>query len=302
MSKKLDLKEVKNNIEMIDGYKLISKEYINNFSKLIIKCPENHEFLMSYNHFQSKKHRCPFCQRIVVANKLKHSYENIKNYIESFDGYKLISKKYKDSISKLRIRCNLNHIFEMSYDTFRAGHRCSYCSGNARLTYNYVKDFIEKTGYKLIDKEYKNSAYKMMIECNKGHQYNVCFSVFKAGHRCPICCNKYRFFSYNEKEITNYIKSIYNGKVIENDRKQIFNPKTNRYLELDIWLPELNKAIEYNGEYWHRKDRVKYGDNQKSIQCEQKGIELMVIDEKKWVKNKDFTIIKNFINNVSNVI
>ena len=41
----------------------------------------------------------------------KHTYKHIKNYIESFDNYKLLSEKYKDSKTKLRIQCPEGHVF-----------------------------------------------------------------------------------------------------------------------------------------------------------------------------------------------
>ena len=93
----------------------------------------------------------------------------------------------------------------------------------------------------------------------------------------------------------NYVKSIYNGPVIPNDRTQIVNPSTGNNLELDIWLPDLNKAIEYNGEHWHTEKNVKFRDNQKQIQCKEKGINLLVVKEHEWLKNKNWTMINEFI-------
>ncbi len=75
----------------------------------------------------------------------------------------------------------------------------------------------------------------------------------------------------------------------------IVNPKTGNYLELDIFLPELNKAIEYNGIYWHSKENVKNRDKLKSTQCKNKGIDLLVIEESDWIKNKNFGILDCFM-------
>lgn len=59
-----------------------------------------------------------------------------------------------------------------------------------KLTYEYVKEQIEKKGYKLLSKEYKNAHTKLKIQCSKKHIYKVMWCNFKRGDRCPICGNK----------------------------------------------------------------------------------------------------------------
>ena len=56
-----------------------------------------------------------------------------------------------------------------------------------KLTYDFVKEAVEKSGYKLLSKEYKNNNTKLLIECSQGHRYKVVWSVFQQGSRCPLC-------------------------------------------------------------------------------------------------------------------
>ena len=91
-----------------------------------------------------------------------------------------------------------------------------------------------------------------------------------------------------ENDIYLYIKSIYSGKIIQNDRS-ILNGK-----EIDIYLPEMNFAIEFNGLYWHSevyKDKMYH--QEKTILCENKGIQLIHIWEDDWLDKKD--ILKDII-------
>lgn len=53
--------EIKNNIESIESYKLISKIYKNYRRKLKIKCPKGHVFYMSYKNFYYEGCRCLIC-------------------------------------------------------------------------------------------------------------------------------------------------------------------------------------------------------------------------------------------------
>jgi len=73
----------------------------------------------------------------------------------------------------------------------------------AKLTYEFVKDFIEKEGYKLLSDSYINSRTKLLLECDKGHQYKAPFYTFKAGQRCIICSGKQK---HTYEYIKEYIK------------------------------------------------------------------------------------------------
>ena len=263
--------------------------YKNNREKLKIQCPKGHIFDMSYNSFQFGT-RCPQCN-----GGIRLAYGDIKTQIEKNDGYKLISKKYKNNWTKLEVKCPNDHIFKISYNNFKSGWRCSVCSGKKKHTYEYIKNQIESVdGYRLLNKNYENILTKLKIQCPEDHIFEMNYGNFSMGHRCPVCW-KEQSYSKEEKEILKYIKNNYNCTIIENDRTQIVNPKTGNYLELDIFLPELNKAIEYNGIYWHSKENVKNRDKLKSTQCKNKGIDLLVIEESDWIKNKNFGILDCFM-------
>ena len=292
-SKRHSYEYVKNKIESVEGYKLLSTEYTGNKQKLKIMCPIGHINQMTFNNIDSKGHRCDFC-----FGKQAHTFDFIKKEIEK-ENYKLISKNYKNIYTKLDIICSAGHKIKLNYSDFKQGCRCRICGyikiGNLkRKPYNEVKEYIESFNYNLISKDYKNCGTKIEIMCPNNHKFMMKYNDFQQNHRCPACA-KQLTTSQAEKEIVSYINLIYNGIIIENDRTQIINPKTGNMLELDICLPELSKAIEYNGIYWHSNNYVKYKDEQKQIQCKQKGIDLLVIEEQEWIQNKNFDTINKFI-------
>jgi len=288
MIKKYTTKFVKVKIEK-ECYKLLSKRYRNSKIKLEFQCPEGHKFLMSWNTFQ-QGHRCPICYGIP-----KLTYEFIKGKIEN-EGYKLLSKEYKNAHKKLDIECSKGHIFKMKWNTWQQGGGCPYCSGYI-LTIEFIKGEIEKVeGYKLLSKQYKGSHKKLLMKCPEGHKYMVSWNYWKQGCRCPQC-NRKSTSSKGEIEVLEYIQSITDTTIISNDRTQIINPKTGCNLELDIFLPDSMKAIEYNGTYWHSDKETKYRDNQKVIQCKEKGIDFLIVNENEWTNNNKETKnnIKKFI-------
>ena len=86
--------------------------------------------------------------------------------------------------------------------------------------------------------------------------------------------------SFEEKELSNFIRSIYSEETIENDRK-VLNGK-----ELDIYIPSKNIAIEYNGIFWHSQKDKNYHLN-KTKECNNKNIRLIQFWDTEWNSKKD---------------
>jgi len=277
--RKFTIEEVKDLAEK-QGQELLSEEYINSYTKLRFLCPEGHEFAMSFNHFQ-QGYRCPIC-----AGVQKHTIEYVKEFAER-QGQSCLSKNYVNNHTKLQFRCPEGHIYEMTFSCFKQGQRCPICAiNNRKLTIEQVKGFVEGQGQTCISNEYVNSQTKLQFRCPEGHIYEMKFNDFQQGHLCPICASQ-QATSKAEKEVLAYVESIYKGTILPNNKEQITNPRTGYGLELDIYMPDLKFAIEYNGTYWHSEPYQKYKDEQKLIQCQQKGIYLLVILEEEWVRDKE---------------
>ena len=231
MGKKYTYEEVKEYVEL-QGYKLLSEEYINNKTKLKMICPKGHKFEVRFDMFKHGQ-RCPIC-----AGTKKITYEEAKSYIESFD-YRLISNEYINNKTKLKMKCPKDHEFEMRFDHFKRGIRCPICGGTHRLDYNYVKSYIERFNYKLLSKEYKNNRSLLDVRCPKGHEFKVKFNNFQFGSRCPKCA-----YSKGETELKRVLKEL----KIEYKHQHCFkNCKIKRCLPFDFYLPKYNCCVEFDG-------------------------------------------------------
>jgi len=290
MPNKLSYSIVKSYIESF-GYSLISKVYTNNSTKLLMRCPDDHSFSMIFNSFQNGR-RCSVC-----FGTHKYSYEYVRNFINK-DGYTLLSDSYKNNRTKLLVKCDKDHEYEVTFGNFISGFRCPICVGNKRHTYDHTKSYIESFGYQLLSSDYKNTKTKLTLRCMYGHKFNMMYNAFKAGNRCPIC-NANNKSSKGERDLASFIRSL-GINVICNDRTQIVNPKTGYNLELDIWIPSTRKAIEYNGMYWHSHFNKITNDYIKKHQCLNNNISLLIVNEYNWLNNQESEkqIIRNFINEV----
>lgn len=125
-----------------------------------------------------------------MAQRLSYNY--VKGYIESFN-YTLLSENYKNTSTKILIKCPNNHQYSVTFRCFKQGRRCPICNINTRkLSYNYINNYITSREYILLSKTYENRTQKLLLQCPNNHQYRVLFSCFKQGYRCPICNNTKR--------------------------------------------------------------------------------------------------------------
>ncbi len=181
MSRKLTYEFVKESFES-EGYTLLSKEYINNHTKLNYRCYESHEHSIDWNHWQ-RGHRCITC-----FGNIKYTIDQVRESFEK-EGYILISKEYANDCTKLDYRCSNNHIHSMIWNSWQQGHRCPTCSGQTKPTIEEIILSFKKENYILISKEYIDAKTKLNYICSNKHEHSIIWRNWKYGVRCPTCAN-----------------------------------------------------------------------------------------------------------------
>ncbi len=162
---------------------LLSKEYINNRTKLYYICSNGHEHSIRWRDW-SRGQRCPTCYGNVkpTINMIKESFSK-ENYI-------LLSKNYINNRSKLNYECPNGHKHSISWHGWDgAGNRCPYCSMKIKKTIEDIKISFEKEGYILLTTEYKNSTTYLDYICPVGHKHSIRRYNWSSGIRCPVCAN-----------------------------------------------------------------------------------------------------------------
>jgi hypothetical protein len=176
-----------------EGYTLL-EEYINVNTPIMSLCPNGHKYKVRWANF-NKGQRCRECY---LATKFKDS-----NYVEDQfkkEGYKLIDS-YKDARTPMRFVCPKGHEHKISWNSFRNGLRCAYCSKYKKpISNNMVKEAFESEGYILLG-NYIKCHIPMEIICPKGHKHRLSWKSFIIGRRCVYCrLGKYK---HTQEEIEN---------------------------------------------------------------------------------------------------
>lgn len=202
MPPKYTYQEVKAMIEKDKENTLVSKKYVNNNTKMKIKCHTcniAHEATLSVF---LQNNGCVVCKK---NNRIKER-ENIKKQDEYNEvqqiitngGDSLISKEYINSRLKIEICCSkCKQNYKCSLYSFTKGTRCSIClknnKKNSRIknTYNSVKNTIESQGDILISTDYINNQTPLKIQCVKcNNVYEETYKSFMQNMRCHICRRK----------------------------------------------------------------------------------------------------------------
>ncbi len=110
--------------------------------------------------------------------------------------------------------------------------------------------------------------------CPNGHEYQATVNKRTSGDgtNCPIC-NSGRQTSFAEQAFYFYIKKAYPDTISR------YTAEFLGRMELDIYIPSIKLAIEYDGEAWHRENKIER-ENKKYLACKTNNIKMIRLREK----------------------
>lgn len=167
------------NILTEEGYTLVG-EYKNTMTKVELMCSNSHLWSVQPNSFKYGT-RCAIC-----SNRSSEAAK--KSFIElaTLNDY-IVVGEYKNNSTVIAMKCPSGHDWNVNPSNFRAGTRCSVCSGRSKgIAKQLFNELVEKNGYVLLT-EYKNNNTRIDMRCPNGHEWCVFPSNFKIGRRCPRC-------------------------------------------------------------------------------------------------------------------
>ena len=147
-----------------------------------------------------------------MDTRIKHNYQDVKDYIESFNNFKLLSNEYINYKSNLKIQCPQGHIFYRTFDNFKSKNQtCPECNKinnlhNLTISIDIIIEEVNFYNFKIIEwiDEYKNGNSEFKLECPNGHIYKTKVKYFRQHHNCPCCSKKFKpDFDFVKQEFFN---------------------------------------------------------------------------------------------------
>lgn len=258
----------------INNYTFLGKSTKKRYYNYI--CPAGHRHSMRKDHWL-RGIRCPEC-----AGNHKLTFSKVNSSLLS-EGYILLETKYINSSTVMRTLCPAGHNYNISWNNWSQGYRCSKCSGRTKKSISEIASEVNKEGYRLLSTEYVDCKTPIELVCENNHRYQVSWDNWNSkGSRCPKCNNVGE--SIQEKELFSFVNKIAPNSIRHN--RIIVAP-----FELDIVIPDKKVAIEYCGLYWHSEllGKSKTYHKNKLDLCVKKGYRLVTIFEDEWVHKRHIT-------------
>jgi len=201
---KLTYEQVKKFIRNLN-YELISDEYVNSASKLILKDNEDYYYFITWNDLQQKTTPDKF-------NKSNpYTIQNIKLWCKlNNKPFELLSDTYEGSKKKLKWKClkeNCGEEFRASIDQIITNNQgCGVCVGkqialsNCLATKNpeLAKQWHPTLNGDLTPFDVTVSGSKdIWWQCDKGHEWPATINSRNSGCGCPYCAGQLPSKDYN---------------------------------------------------------------------------------------------------------
>ena len=204
--------------------------------------------------------------------------------------------------------CPKGHSYEAATAHKAEGRGCPYCANKKVLVgYNdlttthpdLAKEWHPtKNGTLKPTDVVAGSVRKVWWLCPKGHEYQARICARAVSHNGCAKCKEGNQTSFPEQAIYYYIKQVFPDAI--NRYRDIFD----NGMELDIFIPSKRVAVEYDGSFYHKKERSLKREKIKCSTCRHHRVKLIRICAKDnadvFNLTSDYTFIEPTLDDCDN--
>ena len=165
---------------------ILSKKYLGRKINHEWKCSQGHIFFATPNAIRNKR-RKSFCK--ICIGIREYTIDDMK-FIAKKNGGDCLSDKYVNNYTKLKWTCSKNHVWESIPSQIIKGSWCSECLGKKKFTINTFREIAQKNGGECLSSKFVNVKTKLLIRCNKGHEWEPIGETLLRGNWCPYCSGR----------------------------------------------------------------------------------------------------------------
>lgn len=255
---KFNEESIKNALESKE-YIYCEGEYKNRESKIVVMNKEGYMGLCRIGSLMNNQDVKFF------FSKNPYTLYNIELWISKNNlPYKLLSKEYINSNTKMAMLCPKHGVFYISWNKLLQGQGCPKCANNIKYTLEEVKNKIKEVNpnIEILSTNYINAGEKLECLCLlDGHKWKASFhNLYTNKTGCPECKRKLFIGENNHR---------YNHNLTEEER--IYGRNIEGYSEWRKTVYERDKytcqccgssksgtlnAHHLNGYHWSKEERL----------------------------------------------
>lgn len=215
----------------------------------------------------------------------KFTLEYIEKEALKLGKWKIIDTVYKGATTKLKCECSKCGVCNtMTWSNIKQNKGCRNCN---KLVYvpkrstQEVRKSFEKEGYVLLSKRFTGSKQKLKYRCEKNHEHSITWSNWDSNkRRCPYCVKEIQAERF--KKDFDIIKKSFEKEGYELLTKTYENNQ--QKLEYICSSPKKHR----HSITWHH-----WNQGQRCPDCVPRRISKFEEEVKKYVKNKNISLISN---------
>lgn len=160
---------------------LLLSSYVKSSEKIKLQCEYQHTWMATPASVKSG-HWCPVC----AGKSSSAAKDKFSRIVQEKGG--VVLTNYTNNKTKVRVRCNNNHEWDVPPTDIIQGHWCAACAERCpKLAKEKLISAIDAKGGQLIG-HYVSGNYKVTIRCAENHQWEAnSLDVTSGGTWCPVC-------------------------------------------------------------------------------------------------------------------
>lgn len=123
----------------------------------------------------------------------KKTIDEVRNILKDEFGYYLIDDVYNNNHSKMNLIDDEGYKYYTALSNLSDKRRARKFDKSNQYTIENIKKWmtINANGYELLSCEYNGNKEKLSFKCPQGHVFNMAWTYFQQGRRCPSCAKRY---------------------------------------------------------------------------------------------------------------
>jgi len=150
------------------GYRWVGKSVIDTLTLTQWRCPENHEFPMTYNAFR-RGQGCRRCNTNAAGERRRYGPEKYRE-LAAERGIQWLGPTVENTGTKTQWLCKELHEFKMTYNSLQQGQGCDTCGGSAPKTPDDYVELARRNGIEWVGHHPANTEELTIWRCGRGHQ------------------------------------------------------------------------------------------------------------------------------------
>jgi hypothetical protein len=188
---RLSIEEVRAKLRSRD-IELMSQNYLGIECPIICRCLRCYQTWTTRLRHINHGHGCPECGNRKLAEQKRYPTTHFIKVLRERQ-ITLLGVDHSSPMTRLHCRCDIcGHAWRPLWNTIQGGGGCPVCgrkrtASARRLSFDFVKGYLEKQGIELLFKEYRDSRSPLHVRFPCGCEGYADFNSMQSGRRCAKC-------------------------------------------------------------------------------------------------------------------